>query len=164
MGRRTVFALNMNSTSLNYLARTLCAFFLFASLSACFASEDKLTLIAESGEHHFNIELVDDDASRAQGLMFRTNLADDAGMLFDFHEERPVSFWMRNTLIPLDMIFVRADGVIVNIHSNARPQDPKPIPSAGPVRFVFEIVGGGASKIGLKAGDRLVHPRVQSAD
>ena len=164
MGRRTVIALNMNSTSLNYLARALCAFFLFTSLSACFAGEDKLTLVSASGEHHFKIELVDDDASRAQGLMYRTELASDAGMLFDFHEERPVSFWMRNTLIPLDMIFAKADGTIVNIHSNARPQDPTPIPSDGPVRFVFEIVGGGAEKLGLKAGDKIVHPRVDNAN
>ncbi len=96
-------------------ARTVRLFFLVTSLSACFAGEDKLTLVSASGEHQFNIELVDDDASRAQGLMFRTELADNAGMLFDFYEERPVSFWMRNTLIPLDMIFAKADGTIVNI-------------------------------------------------
>jgi len=144
------------------LARFVCALFLFLGLSACFAGESELTLVTDKGEFQFTSEIADNDADRAKGLMYRTELAPDAGMLFDFQEERPVSFWMRNTLIPLDMIFVAADGEVVNVHVNAKPHDPTPIPSAGPVRFVFEIAGGRAAQIGLKAGDKLMHPRVQS--
>ncbi|WP_240233289.1 DUF192 domain-containing protein [Devosia lacusdianchii] len=127
---------------------------------AAFADEAKLVLHSATGDYDFNVEVVDTPESRAQGLMFRTELADDAGMLFDFKEERPVSFWMRNTFIPLDMIFVGADGVIKNIHVNARPQDPTSIPSDGAVQFVLEIPGGRSAEIGLKAGDTMEHDRV----
>jgi len=129
-------------------------------LSACFAGENSLTLNSSTGAHSFTIEIADTAEERAQGLMFRTELADDKGMLFDFGDEREVSFWMRNTLIPLDMIFIAENGKIANIHVNAKPRDPTPIPSAGKVRFVFEIAGGISVKIGLKAGDQVLHPRM----
>ena len=124
------------------------------------AQDNELTLHTETGDYRFNVELVDTPESRAQGLMFRTELADDAGMLFDFKEEREVSFWMQNTLIPLDMIFVGTDGVIDTIHVNARPQDPTSIPSEVPVQFVLEIPGGRSVEIGLKPGDTMEHDRV----
>ncbi|WP_415155673.1 DUF192 domain-containing protein [Maritalea sp.] len=147
-----------------YVTRILGVILLSFSLIACAAGDNALTIVTKTGEYRFAIELVDTDATRAQGLMYRTELGPNAGMLFDFFEERPVSFWMRNTLIPLDMIFVSADGTVVNVHANAKPLDPTPIPSAAPVRFVFEIAGGRAAEIGLKAGDKLVHPRVQSGN
>ena len=124
------------------------------------ADENKLVLRTDTGDYDFNISVVDTPESRAQGLMYVTELADDAGMLFDFKEERPVSFWMRNTFIPLDMIFVGADGVVKNVHANARPHDPTGIPSDGPVQFVLEIPGGRAAEIGLDAGDTMQHDRV----
>ena len=124
------------------------------------AQDNELTLHTETGDYRFNVEVVDTPESRAQGLMFRTELADDAGMLFDFKEEREVSFWMQNTLIPLDMIFVGTDGVIDTIHVNARPQDPTSIPSEVPVQFVLEIPGGRSVEIGLKPGDPMEHDRV----
>ena len=124
------------------------------------AQDNELTLHTETGDYRFNVEVVDTPESRAQGLMFRTELADDAGMLFDFKEEREVSFWMQNTLIPLDMIFVGTDGVIDTIHVNARPQDPTSIPSEVPVQFVLEIPGGRSVEIGLKPGDTMEHDRV----
>jgi uncharacterized membrane protein (UPF0127 family) len=129
-----------------------------ASISAQ-AQDNELTLRTATGEYRFNVEVVDTPESRAQGLMFRTELADDAGMLFDFKEEREVSFWMQNTLIPLDMIFVGTDGIIDTIHVNARPQDPTSIPSEVPVQFVLEIPGGRSVEIGLKPGDVMVHER-----
>lgn len=135
------------------------AVLLAVPLAAC-SDEGKLVLHTDSGDHSFNVEVVDTDETRAQGLMYRQELADDAGMLFDFKEERNVSFWMRNTFIPLDMIFVGSDGVVKNIHVNARPQDPTSIPSEGPVQFVLEIPGGQSKVIGLKAGDTMDHPRV----
>ena len=95
--------------------------------------------------------------------MFRTALAPDAGMLFDFHEIRPVSFWMQNTLIPLDMLFITHDGKVANIHVNAHPQDPTSIPSDGPVEFVLEIPGGRSVELGIAAGDTVVHDRITGA-
>ncbi|MBO9590887.1 DUF192 domain-containing protein [Devosia sp.] len=132
-------------------------------LAAC-SDESKLTIHSASGDHTFNIEVVDTAASRAQGLMYRQELADDAGMLFDFLGEQEVSFWMRNTFIPLDMLFITADGVVKNIHVNARPHDPTGIPSDGPVQFVLEIPGGRSVELGIEAGDTVTHPRITAAD
>jgi uncharacterized protein len=128
-------------------------------LAAC-SDEGRLVLHTDSGEHSFNVELVDTPETRQQGLMFRQELADDAGMLFDFKAERPVSFWMQNTYIPLDMIFIDAKGVVKTIHDNARPHDTTSIPSNVPVQFVLEIPGGRSEEIGLKPGDTMEHPRV----
>ena len=128
--------------------------------AAANAAENQLTLHTATGDYKFNVEVVDTPESRAQGLMFRTELADDAGMLFDFQAEREVSFWMQNTFIPLDMIFVGADGVVDTIHVNARPQDTTSIPSNVPVQFVLEIPGGRSVEIGLKPGDTMDHDRV----
>ncbi|MCZ4346237.1 DUF192 domain-containing protein [Devosia neptuniae] len=130
-----------------------------APLAAC-SDEGRLVLHTSTGEHAFNVEVVDTPETRAKGLMFVQDLADDAGMLFDFKQEREVSFWMRNTFIPLDMIFVGADGVVKTIHVNARPQDPTSIPSNVPVQFVLEIPGGRSVELGLKPGDTMEHERV----
>lgn len=132
-----------------------------APLAAC-SDEGKLVLHSATGDYNFNVEVVDTAESRAQGLMYRQELAEDAGMLFDFKGEQPVSFWMRNTFIPLDMIFVDAKGVVKNIHVNARPHDPTGIPSDGPVQFVLEIPGGRSVEIGLKPGDTMEHDRVEA--
>lgn len=141
------------------LAMIAAVLFALAPLAAC-SDETRAVLYTATGAHVFRVEIADDDAERSRGLMFRQSLASDAGMLFDFGAEREASFWMRNTFIPLDMIFIAADGTVRTIRENARPQDPTPIPSNAPVRFVLEIVGGGAAAIGLKPGDRLEHPRV----
>lgn len=136
---------------------------LAVTTAGAFAQDNQLTLRTATGEYKFNVEVVDTPESRAQGLMFRTELADDAGMLFDFKEEREVSFWMQNTLIPLDMIFIGADGVVDTVHVNARPQDPTSIPSKVPVQFVLEIPGGRSVEIGLKPGDSVDHDRIVKA-
>lgn len=128
-------------------------------LSAC-SDEGKLVLHTATGDYTFNVEVVDTPEGRAKGLMFVQELADDAGMLFDFKEEREVSFWMRNTFIPLDMIFVGSDGVVKTIHVNARPHDVTSIPSEVPVQFVLEIPGGRSAEIGLEPGDTMDHPLV----
>ena len=137
----------------------LAAIIAFAPLAAC-SDEGKLTLHTSSGDHAFHVEVVDTPEGRAKGLMFVQDLADDAGMLFDFKEERPVSFWRQNTLIPLDMIFVGADGVVKTVHANARPMDTTSIPSGVPVQYVLEIPGGVAASIGLQPGDTMIHDRV----
>lgn len=123
---------------------------------------DESVAVIHSGEesHSFTVEIADDDAERSRGLMFREELAPDAGMLFDFLDERPVAFWMQNTLIPLDMIFIKADGTIARVHAEAVPMDRTSVPSGEPVRFVLEIPGGRAAELGIEAGDTLEHSRV----
>jgi len=135
---------------------------LLISVTAACSNENRATIITSKGAVGFNVELALTQSERAQGLMFRQQLADDAGMLFDFGEEREVAFWMRNTFIPLDMIFIAADGTIKSIYANARPQDDTPISSGVPVRFVLEIPGGRAAAAGIKVGDRLEHPLVEN--
>lgn len=132
-------------------------------LAAC-SDESKLTIHSASGDHTFNIEIVDTAESRAKGLMYRQELAPDAGMLFDFLGEQQVSFWMRNTFIPLDMVFITADGLVKNVHVNAKPHDPTGIPSDGPVQFVLEIPGGRSVELGIEAGDTVTHPRIKAAE
>lgn len=129
-------------------------------LAAC-SADDRLVLHTASGDYVFNVEVVDTPAARNRGLMFRQSLAKDAGMLFDFKEERETAFWMQNTLIPLDMIFIAADGTVRTIHENARPMDTTSIPSQVPVQFVLEIPGGRSAEIGLKTGDKVEHPRIK---
>lgn len=128
--------------------------------SPVLADETIATIVSGDNRHEFEVEIADDDRSRGRGLMFRRELAPNAGMLFDYLTERPASFWMRNTLIPLDMIFIRENGEIVQVHANAIPHDETPIRSIVDVRFILEIPGGRAEELGIGAGDRLEHPRV----
>lgn len=140
---------------------TQLALVLFLALAAPVRADDAALVVkSQNGDHSFTVELADTPSERSRGLMYRETLAPDAGMLFDFGEERPVSFWMQNTLIPLDMIFIRADGEIANVHANAKPHDTTSIPSDGPVAFVLEIPGGRAGELGIAAGDRVVHARI----
>jgi len=136
--------------------------FLLLTLTAC-AADDKLVIESRNGSHPFTVEVVDTPETRAKGLMYREALAPDAGMLFDFKETREVSFWMSNTLIPLDMVFITAEGLVANVHANARPLDLTSIPSEGPVMFVLEIPGGRARELGITAGDRVVHDRIKNS-
>ena len=127
--------------------------------TACSADNHAVFHTAK-GDFGFTIEIADTEAEREKGLMFRTSVAPDAGMLFDYHQEQEAAFWMQNTLIPLDMIFISAKGVVKSIHVNARPMDTTPIPSGGPIRFVMEIPGGRSEENGLKGGDRFENSRV----
>jgi uncharacterized membrane protein (UPF0127 family) len=128
---------------------------------ATFAQEeltfDRSTLVIDTGKRQikFDIELALDDAHRARGLMFRDKLGPYDGMLFDFYQEAPVSFWMKNTKIPLDMLFIAADGTIKHIQANATPLSTDPIPSKFPVRAVLEINGGSARLLGIREGDKV---------
>ena len=118
----------------------------------------EVAIQAKTGRHVFKVEIVQTEAERAQGLMFRQRLAANAGMLFDFQDEQLVAFWMKNTLIPLDMIFIRGDGRIANIAQRAVPLSLDAVPSTEAVRFVLEVNGGTASRLGIKAGDRAILP------
>jgi len=90
--------------------------------------------------------------------MYRKELPEGRGMLFDFHRDQEVSFWMQNTYIPLDMIFIRGDGQILRIEENTVPLSTRMIPSRGPVRAVLEVIGGTSRKLGIAPGDRVASP------
>ena len=119
------------------------------------AGEATIEIISKSGVHPFSVELATNDAERERGLMDRKELPEGRGMLFDFEHEGPVAFWMHNTYIPLDMIFIRADGRILRIAESAEPLSDRLIPSGGPVRAVLEVIGGTARKLGIAPGDRV---------
>lgn len=119
---------------------------------------ETLTIATANGESRFQVEVARTDEQRARGLMFRRFMPQDRGMLFDFKNEQPVTMWMRNTYIPLDMIFIARDGRVINIAENTEPMSERTIASAGPAFAVLEVNAGVSRKIGLKAGDRISHP------
>ncbi|MBB4399428.1 MULTISPECIES: DUF192 domain-containing protein [Rhizobium/Agrobacterium group] len=118
-----------------------------------FSSEPLRIETAGGKSHDFTAELALNNAQREQGLMFRKSMPPENGMLFDFGEPRDVAMWMRNTLIPLDMLFIGRDGRITHIHENAVPHSEVIISSRGPVKFVLELNGGTAKRYGIKPGD-----------
>ncbi|RIY03656.1 DUF192 domain-containing protein [Aureimonas flava] len=142
-------------------ARSFAAAAAIALSMATAALADTATLVTASGSHPIEVEVAATPKEREVGLMNRETLAEGAGMLFDFRESRPVSMWMKNTLIPLDMLFVDKSGTIVRIARNARPHSLETIPSGKPVRYVLEINGGAAAGYGAKTGDRLEHPLIK---
>jgi len=118
----------------------------------------------DGGKHDFQVELARTPEEQQQGLMFRTEMAPDAGMLFIFPGVRPdVSFWMKGTLIPLDMVFIRADGTVARVHSNAIPGDLTTIPAGEPVLAVLELNGGRADALGIGRGDKVFSPALSLA-
>ncbi|HUO03431.1 MAG TPA: DUF192 domain-containing protein [Rhizomicrobium sp.] len=121
---------------------------------------ETITIDTKAGPHPFKVEIAADDQSRETGLMFRKTMAPDAGMLFDFHEPQDVSFWMENTILPLDMLFVRADGTIARVKENATPYSRETIPSGEPVQFVIELNAGRAQALGIKAGGHVHAPEI----
>ena len=112
-----------------------------------------LTITSGGKVHRFTVEIARTSQEQATGLMNRNTLAPDRGMIFPFDVERQASFWMKNTLIPLDMIFVRADGTIANIEANTVPMSLQPVYSDGPVAAVLELAGGRSAELGIKPGD-----------
>jgi uncharacterized membrane protein (UPF0127 family) len=129
------------------------------ALALCFiaatAKAEPLVVHAGGSAYKFEVEIVTTPETRAQGLMFRKALAANAGMLFLYPGEQPVSFWMKNTLIPLDMLFLKADGSIAHIAHDAVPLDETPIDSGAAVKAVLEVKGGTATALGIKEGDRV---------
>ena len=112
-----------------------------------------LTIVSGGKTHRFTVEVAGTAEEQRVGLMNRQQLAPDRGMIFPFAEERVASFWMRNTLIPLDMIFIRSDGTITNIEANTVPLSEEPVLSYEPVIAVLEIPGGRSAELGINAGD-----------
>jgi len=105
-----------------------------------------------------DIDIASTAEQKSHGLMFRRSLPENAGMLFVWNTDQPVSFWMKNTYIPLDMLFVRYDGTIVKITTHTEPFNLKPIPSDEPVRGVIEINAGAAERLGIHTGDKVLFP------
>ena len=120
--------------------------------------QDRLRVVTATQAHEFQVEIAETRLQRAQGLMWRRQLAPDAGMLFDFGNPGPVVMWMKNTYIPLDMMFVMADGTILNIARDTTPHSTDYIASAGPVVGVLEVAAGTVRKLGIRAGDKIDHP------
>jgi len=118
-------------------------------------------IATRSGVHAFSVEMATNDAERAKGLMYRKELPEGRGMLFDFGRDQEVSMWMKNTYVSLDMIFIRADGRIARIAENTEPLSTRIVSSGGPVRAVLEVVAGTARKLGIAPGDRVAHPLFQ---
>jgi len=124
-------------------------------LGTAAARAEPLVIHAGGSAYKFEVEVVTTPETRAQGLMFRKAMAANAGMLFIYPDEQAVSFWMKNTLIPLDMLFLKADGSIAHIAHNAVPMDETPIDSGAVVKAVLEVNGGTAAALGIKEGDRV---------
>jgi uncharacterized protein len=119
---------------------------------------EPVTVETQRGKEIFKAEIADTPALRQQGLMYRKEMAPDEGMLFDFGAPRPVQMWMRNTYISLDMIFIRKDGTVAAIGANTEPLSEAIVGVEEPVKGVLEVVAGTAARIGLKPGDRVIHP------
>jgi uncharacterized protein len=137
------------------VAVALCA---FAGAAARAASVQPLEIVTKNGVQVFSVEMATTEQEKETGLMYRKELPDGKGMLFDFSPEQQVSMWMKNTYISLDMIFIRADGRILRIAENTEPLSTKIIPSGGPAKGVLEVIAGTAKKYGIEPGDRVAHP------
>ncbi len=122
------------------------------------APTEPLTIATQGGSRHFTVEVMRDDASRSRGLMFRRHMAPDRGMLFDFERSEPVTMWMKNTYLPLDMVFIRDDGTIARVAADTEPLSTAIIPSNGAVLAVLELNAGTAARLGIKPGDKVQHP------
>lgn len=139
------------------IARLAFLIMLMGMVPALGAEFETLEISSSSGVHTFAVEVMTNDADRARGLMFRKELPEGQGMLFDFEREQDIAMWMENTYIPLDMVFIKADGRILRIAENTVPLSRRTIPSGGAVKGVLEVIAGTAQRLGLKAGDRVGH-------
>lgn len=131
---------------------------LYVAPAARAASVQPLEIATKSGVHVFSVEMATTEEEKQTGLMYRKELPDGKGMLFDFSPEQQISMWMKNTYIPLDMIFIRADGRILRIAENTEPLSTKIISSGGLAKGVLEVIAGTAQKYGIQPGDRVAHP------
>ncbi len=150
------------------IAHRAVLFLVFATfLAACFGKltfaqaemrRETLKFITATGTHSFNIEVAESVEEKSRGLMFRQSLADSAGMLFPYEPAQEITMWMKNTYISLDMVFIRADGTVLRVATGTVPFSEAVIASNGDARAVLEIRSGVAAQIGLKSGDRVIHP------
>lgn len=141
-----------------WLAAILVAAGCVASAPASAASFQPLEIVTRNGVQVFSVEMATTAEEKETGLMYRKELADGKGMLFDFNPEQEISMWMKNTYVSLDMIFISANGRILRIAENTEPLSTKIISSRGPARAVLEVVAGTVQKYGIRVGDRVGHP------
>ena len=139
-------------------ALVLFAFGLLIGRGAQAAELQTLEIATKSGVQVFSVEMATTEEEKRTGLMFRKELPEGRGMLFDFSPPQEISMWMKNTFIPLDMIFIQADGRILRIAENTTPQSTAIIRSHGPAKGVLEVMAGTAKRYGIAAGDRVAHP------
>ena len=130
---------------------------LLAGAPAISADFSELKIISGDKIHQFDVEVANTPSLRSKGLMFRSEMAEDKGMLFDFGRTLDVTMWMKNTEIPLDMLFADSSGIIITIARETEPYSTRVISSGGKVKYVLEILGGVADRLGLKVGDKLQH-------
>jgi uncharacterized membrane protein (UPF0127 family) len=116
---------------------------------------EPLEITTATGTHAFQVEIANNEASREKGLMYRRFMPADRGMLFEFERSEPVAFWMKNTYISLDMVFIARDGTVTHVAANAEPLSEAIVPSGGPCVAVLELNGGEAARIGLREGDKV---------
>lgn len=147
-----------SQTTGRLIALVLGCFVAPQAYAAC--APDTLELRGASGTVRLRIELADTAAERAKGLMFRESMPNSAGMLFVYDHPQSVAFWMKNTLIPLDMIFADESGTVTHVHENAVPRDETAIPGGDKVQFVLEINGGLAKRLGISEGAALRHATI----
>lgn len=142
--------------------RVLLGFFFGLAIGPALAdcSADRADLVWPGGKAGFSVEIADTADERALGLMFREKMPASVGMLFVYERSQTVAFWMKNTLLPLDMLFMDEAGRVQHIARDARPGDETPIPGGDGIRFVLEINGGLAARLGIPEGAALVHPAV----
>lgn len=148
------------------VASAVIALFVFLGLTlspsvAQMTADEPLTIETAKGSFDYTVELALTAKERAVGLMSRESMEDDHGMLFRFESVRLVTMWMKDTLIPLDMIFIRADGTVAGVHENADPLSEKIISSPEPILYVLELNGGEAAGISLAEGDTISHPVIE---
>jgi uncharacterized protein len=144
------------------LRAALLAFAIHFAAAPAFAQTadlQKIEIASKNGTHPFQVEVAANDADRARGLMFRKELPEGTGMLFDFQREQELGFWMKNTYIPLDMIFIRADGTIARIAAETVPHSEESVSSGEPVAAVLEILGGRAAELEIAEGDQVSWPK-----
>lgn len=131
-----------------------------SALAEC--RDDQVELRWPGGQARFSVEIADTDATRSRGLMFRETLPRSAGMLFVYDSPLRATFWMKNTLIPLDMIFADSTGRVTKVHANAKPQDLTTIDGGAGVKLVLEINGGLAARLGIVPGAEMRHPSISN--
>jgi uncharacterized protein len=124
---------------------------------------EKMILVTSGGEKEITVEITESNEEKMRGLMFRTSLADDQGMIFYYDQPQDVTMWMRNTYIPLDMVFIKPDGTIHRIEVRTEPLSERIISSQGDVVACLELAGGASERLGLKAGDKVRHKLFKNA-
>jgi uncharacterized protein len=148
----------MNAQSLARLPFAAALFALSLIYAAPALAQENLEIVTRNGVRTFTVELAATDAERSRGLMYRREVPEGTGMLFDFKQDLNITMWMKNTYVSLDMIFIRADGRIHRIAENTEPESEKIVAAGAPVRAVLEVVAGTARKLGIRPGDRVAHP------